>query len=177
MTAIRQGRDRVQAVHSAARIRRHCARAAPPGRPTLARTRTATTGEPGAGAGQQLIPVVVEVGEDGLQVGLAKWPHRAAGPILVVVQGPRSRTGHQGYSFLLALAGGPLRAVPATLLARSRLVVALAGRLALVAVAAALLGLDALDGRARPLPGGPLGWVVGLGSEGPVGIGDLVLRR
>jgi hypothetical protein len=46
MTAIRQGRVRVQAVHSPARIRRHCARAEPPGRPTLARTRTATTWNP-----------------------------------------------------------------------------------------------------------------------------------
>ncbi len=42
------------------------------------------------------------------------------------------------------------------------------------AVGGALLGLDPLDGRAGPLPVGPLGWVVGLGAEGPVGIGDLV---
>ena len=44
MAATRQGRVRVQAAHSAARIRRHLAWAEPPGRPTLARTRTATTG-------------------------------------------------------------------------------------------------------------------------------------
>ena len=42
------------------------------------------------------------------------------------------------------------------------------------AVGGALLGLDPLDGRADPLPVGPLGWVVGLGAEGPVGISDLV---
>src|SRR4029450_4370823 len=44
MTAIRQGRVRVQAAHSAARSRRHCARAEPPGRPTLARSRTCAHG-------------------------------------------------------------------------------------------------------------------------------------
>jgi hypothetical protein len=44
MTAIRQGRVRVQAAHSADRNRCHLAWAEPPGRPTLARTRTATTG-------------------------------------------------------------------------------------------------------------------------------------
>ena len=50
-----------------------------------------------------------------------------------------------------------------------------AGRLALMgAVGGALLGLDPLDGRADPLPVGPLGWVVGLGAEGPVGVSDVV---
>jgi hypothetical protein len=44
MTATRQGRVRVQAARSAARARRQAAWAAPPGRPTLARTRIATTG-------------------------------------------------------------------------------------------------------------------------------------
>jgi hypothetical protein len=46
VTATRQGRVRVQAAHSAARNCRHLAWAEPPGRPTLARTRTATTGRP-----------------------------------------------------------------------------------------------------------------------------------
>jgi hypothetical protein len=73
------------------------------------------------------------------------------------------------------LASGPLRASPATLLARSRLVGALAGGLALVgAVGGALSGLDALDSAAGPLPGGPLSRVMGLRAEGPVGVGDLV---
>jgi hypothetical protein len=44
MTATRQGKVRVQAAHSAARIRRHRPWAEPPGWPTLARTRSATTG-------------------------------------------------------------------------------------------------------------------------------------
>jgi hypothetical protein len=48
MTAIRQGRVRVQAAHSAARSCRHLAWAEPPGRPTLARTRIATTGRSAA---------------------------------------------------------------------------------------------------------------------------------
>ena len=73
------------------------------------------------------------------------------------------------------LAGGPLRASPATLLVRSRLAGALAGRLALVgAVGDALLGVDPLDGRAGPLAVGPLGWVVGLGAKGSVRISDVV---
>ena len=76
----------------------------------------------------------------------------------------------------MVLAGGPLRAWPATLLARSRLAGAFAGRLALVgaAVAGPLLGLGALDGRTDPLVGGPLAEVVGLGAERPVRIRDLV---
>jgi hypothetical protein len=75
----------------------------------------------------------------------------------------------------VALAGGPLGAWPATLLARSRLAGALAGRLALMdAVGGALLGLGSLDGRADPLPVSPLAWVMGLGAEGPVGVGDVV---
>jgi hypothetical protein len=49
-----------------------------------------------AGAGQQPVRVIGEVGEDGLEVGLAERPHRAAGPILVVVEGPGSATGHRG---------------------------------------------------------------------------------
>jgi hypothetical protein len=44
VAATRHGRLRVQAVHSAARNRRQVTSAEPPGRPTLARTRTATTG-------------------------------------------------------------------------------------------------------------------------------------
>jgi hypothetical protein len=44
MTATRQGSVRVQAAHSTARCWRHLAWAEPPGRPTVARTRTAATG-------------------------------------------------------------------------------------------------------------------------------------
>ena len=58
---------------------------------------------------------------------------------------------------------------------RSWLAGSLAGRLGIAdAVSGALFGLDPVDGRAGPLPGGPLAWVVGLGAEGSVGIGDLV---
>jgi hypothetical protein len=125
----------------------------------------------GVGAGQQLVGVVAEMGEDGPQVGLAERPHRPARP---VVEGPQSRAGHRR-SFLLVLAGGPLRASPATLLARSRLVGAFAGGLVVPeAVGGALLGVDPLDGGASPLPVGPLDVVVGLGAEGPVRIRDAV---
>jgi hypothetical protein len=54
------------------------------------------------------------------------------------------------------------------------LVGALGGRLDVVAaVGGALPGLDAVDGRAGPLPGGPLGRVAGLEAEGPDRVGDL----
>jgi hypothetical protein len=55
-------------------------------------------------------------------------------------------------SFCCLLAGGPLRAAPATLLVRSGLIGALGGRLgAADPVGGALLGLDPLDGRAGSL--------------------------
>jgi hypothetical protein len=44
VAATRQGTVRIQAAQSAARIPRHLARAEPPGRPTVACTRSATTG-------------------------------------------------------------------------------------------------------------------------------------
>jgi hypothetical protein len=112
------------------------------------------------------------MGEDGLQ---SAWLSGRTDPL-----GRSSSKGHDrelaiGAPFLLVLAGGPLRASPATLLARSRLVGALAGGLALVgAVGGALFGLGALDSAAGPLPGGPLSRVMGLRAEGPVGVGDLV---
>jgi hypothetical protein len=76
-----------------------------------------------------------------------------------------------GCSFLVVLAGGSLRTPPATLLASSRLAVRLrvAGTLG-----GALLGVDAIDGGAGPLPGSPLGWIMEFGAEGPVGVGDVV---
>jgi hypothetical protein len=49
----------------------------------------------GTGPGKQFIQVVAEVGEDGLEVGLAERSHRPTGPILVIVERPRSRTGHR----------------------------------------------------------------------------------
>jgi hypothetical protein len=108
----------------------------------------------GASAGQQLVGVVAEVGEDGLQVGLAERPHRPTRPV-IVVEGPRSRAGHRR-----APCGGVSRRRArglAMVLARSRLGGALAGRLGVTgAVGGALLGLDPLDGRAGPLPVGPL---------------------
>jgi hypothetical protein len=51
------------------------------------------------GADQQLIGVVAQVGEDGLEVGLAERPHRPTRPIVIVPQGPRSRTGYRGAPF------------------------------------------------------------------------------
>jgi hypothetical protein len=42
------------------------------------------------------------------------------------------------------------------------------------AVGGALLGVDSIDGAADPLPVGPLGCVVGLGTERAVRVGDLV---
>jgi hypothetical protein len=73
-----------------------------------------------------------------------------------------------GSSFLVVLAGGPLGTPPATLLTRSRLACALVGRLRVAGtLGGALLDLDPLDGGAGPLPIGPLGGVLGFGSEGP----------
>src|SRR5512132_529820 len=78
-------------------------------------------------------------------------------------------------SFLLVLAGGPLRAWPATLLAKSRLSGRLAGRLTLMStLRGALLAVDPLDGHAGPLSVGPLGRVTRVGAEGPVRSVDVV---
>ena len=80
-----------------------------------------------------------------------------------------------GCSFLLVLAGGPLRTWPTTLLVRSRPAGAFAGRLGVAAaIGGPLLGLEPLDGRAGALPVGPLREVVGLSAQGPVRIGDVV---
>jgi hypothetical protein len=80
-----------------------------------------------------------------------------------------------GCSFLLVLAGGPLRTWPTTLLVRSRLADTLAGRLGVAAaVGGTLLGLEPLDGGVGPLPVGPLREVVGLSAQGPVRVGDVV---
>jgi hypothetical protein len=80
-----------------------------------------------------------------------------------------------GCSFLVVLADGPLRAWPATLLVRSRRVGALVGRVGVAgAVGGALLGLDALDGFAGPLPVIPLYSVVRLRPERQYRIGDPV---
>jgi hypothetical protein len=53
----------------------------------------------GFGAGQQPVGVVTEVGQEGLEVGLAERPHRAAGPVLVV-EGPGVGAGHRGAPYL-----------------------------------------------------------------------------
>jgi hypothetical protein len=51
----------------------------------------------------------------------------------------------------------------------------LAGGLEIAAaVGGPLLAVNPLDGRAGPLPVGPLSWVMGFGAEGPLGVGDLV---
>jgi hypothetical protein len=49
----------------------------------------------GAGADQQLVGVIAQVSEDGLEVGLAERPHRPTGSIVIVVEGPGSRAGHR----------------------------------------------------------------------------------
>jgi hypothetical protein len=92
--AARQGRLRVQAARSAARRRRYSAWAEAPGRPTLARTRNATTGSPaaghcrpGLGSRRSFGAVVVEAAEQGLEVGVAEGP--------------------DGHPWLLRLPGGP----------------------------------------------------------------------
>jgi hypothetical protein len=75
----------------------------------------------------------------------------------------------------VVLAGGPFGAWPATLLVRSRLAGALAGRLGVAArVGGALLGMDPLDGAAGPLPCGSLSRVLRLGAKRPLEIRDLV---
>src|SRR5829696_6994403 len=169
----RHGRLRVQAAHSAARARRHCAWAEPPGQPTLVRTRTATTGR------SALVPASSSSGSSPRWARMAcrsAWLSGRTDPL-----GRSSSSKGQGRglaigcSFPAGLAGGPLRARPATPLVRSWLAGSLAGRLGVAdAVSGALFGLDPVDGRAGPLPVGPLAWVVGLGAEGSVGIGDLV---
>src|SRR5215211_6774961 len=47
----------------------------------------------GIGTGQQLVGVVAQVSEDGLEVSRPERPHRPAGPV-IVVEGPWSRAGH-----------------------------------------------------------------------------------
>jgi hypothetical protein len=65
-----QGPD--QAAHSAARSRRQVARAEPPGRSAHAGSDPHRHHRPiGVGAGQQLVGVLAEVGENRLQVGLS----------------------------------------------------------------------------------------------------------
>jgi hypothetical protein len=117
VTATRQGRVRVQAAHSAARSRRHCAWVEPPGRPMLARTRTVTTGRSAWVPGSS---------SSGSSPRWARMACSSAG--LSGRTDPLGRSsssmGHDrelaiGSSFLLVLAG-PLRAWPATLLARLR---------------------------------------------------------
>jgi hypothetical protein len=69
----------------------------------------------------------------------------------------------------------PARGLADSAAAGSVLVGALGGRLEVAdGVGGALLGLDPSDGRADSLPVSPLGWVVGLGAERPVRVGDLV---
>src|SRR5512132_1332 len=174
MTATRQGRVRTHAAHSAARICRHLAWAEPPGWPTVARTRTATTGRPAS---------VLASSSSGSSARRARMAWRSAG--LSGRTDPLGRSSSsKGHGRDLAirsapssvgLAGGPLRASPTTLLARTWVAGALADRWALMGgVGSPLLGLDALDGRLDLPPVGPLGSVVRLRAERPHRIGDAV---
>jgi hypothetical protein len=121
----------------------------------------------GAGASQEPIGIVGELGENGLQVGLAERPHRPAGPV-IVVEGPRSGTGHRellpgaaNRRPALGLVGHAARGVAVGWCARWS--AAVAG-----AVGGSLPGLEALDGRAGPLPIGPLAWAIRLGAKRPL---------
>ena len=162
MAATRQGRVRVQAAHSAARRRRHSAWAEPPGRPTLARTRTATTGRSAPVPASRLVRVVVlEVGEDGLEVGLAERPHRAAGPILV----RRRASGVEGLAIgMLLLCGASRR--PALGLAGHAAARVAAGCVAL----AGRLALAGCGRRCAAWPG-PARWRCGPAAGRPAGPG------
>ena len=151
MAATRQGRVRVQAAHSAARSRRHRASAEPPGRPTVARTRTATTGRPAS------VPARSWSGSSPKWARMACRSAGLRGRTDPLSRRRRRRATVESWpsrcSFLLMLAGGPLGAAPATLLVSSRLGWAFAGRLGLAgAVGGPLLGLDPLDGGADLLP-------------------------
>jgi hypothetical protein len=71
-------------------------------------------------------------------------------------------------TFLVGLAGGPLRAALTTLFASSRPGGSLAGWPGIAGeVGRPLLGLDAFNSAAGPLPIGPLGSVVRVGAQGP----------
>jgi hypothetical protein len=171
VAATRQGRLRIQTAQSVARIRRHLAWAEPPGRPTLARTRTATTGR---------FALVPASRPSGLSPRWARMAWRSAW--LSGWTDPLGRSSSKGNrwgvglamaaSFVARLADGPLRTSAARgLLAGSRRALALGGKVRVAgAVGGLLLGLDPLDGPADPLPVGPLGGVAWLGAKGPVRI-------
>jgi hypothetical protein len=172
MAATRQGTVRIQAAHSAARIRRHLAWAEPPGRPTLARTRIATTG--------RSAPVPAS-NWPGSSLRWAKMAWRSAwlsGRTDPLGRSSSSKGNRWGLameaSFLVVLAGGPLGTSSATLLVRSRLDGGLPSRLGVAAAVGALLGVNPLDGGAGLLSVGPLTLVTRRGAEGSVRIGDLV---
>src|SRR4029453_3618509 len=173
MAATRQGRVRIQAAHSAARNRRHRAWAEPPGWPTLARTRTATTGRSAA------VPASSCSGSSVRWRRMACRSARLSGRTDPLARSSSSN-GHGralaiGILLSVVLAGGPLRATPATLLVSLRPVGPLAAHLSVVGAASCpLLGLDALDGRPGPLSSGSLCPVGRLWAQGPVRIGYAV---
>jgi hypothetical protein len=119
MTATRQGKLRVQAAHSAARIRRQFACAEPPGRPTLARPRPSTTGRSSPARASN---------SSGSSPRWARMAWRSAwlsGRTDPLGRSSSSSKGHGcglliGVPLLLVLASGPLRPLPATLLTSSR---------------------------------------------------------
>jgi hypothetical protein len=135
-----------------------------------------------------VVLVLLEVGEQVSQVGVAERPDRHTGLLVVAGRpaavGIRARRGHGLASSLLAR--GALRAGTATTMmrlgsGRVRQLVAerrragLGGVLVAGAVAAALLGVDPADPRAAGLPPRrPLRRLAGLGSQRPLRIGDLV---
>src|SRR5215203_4159303 len=194
--AARQGRPWVQSARSAARRRRYWAWAEAPGRPTLARTRTATTGPPAAGrrpAGPTTRPL------SSSSCAWRRWASRAwRSPWprgrMETPGGCSSQEGHRssGSGFggwgsamaglLQVLAGGPLRAASAC---RRPLVLGLGGVVLaavngaghcrpLLADGGSLAVLGSLGGGAGVLPGGPLDGLPRRRTQRLVGVGDPV---
>src|SRR5829696_9406315 len=196
-TATRQGRPRVQSARSAARRRRYSAWAEAPGRPTLARTRTATTGPPVAGrrpAGPATRPSSSSSCSWWWRWASRAWRSPWPRGRIDTPGGCSSQAGHRssGSGFggwgsamaglLQVLAGGPLRAASAC---RRPLVLGLGGVVLaavngaghcrpLLADGGSLAVLGSLGGGAGVLPGSPLGGLRWRRTQRLVGVGDPV---
>src|SRR5215218_863209 len=177
VAATRQGRVRVQAALSAARNRFHLASAEPPGRPTVARTRSATTGRSAP------VPASSWSGSPPRWARMAcrsAWLSGRTDPLgrSLSSKGNRRGVGLAMEASFLLLAGSPFRIPPVSrsgLVAGTRRAVGLASGLEVAgAVGGALLAMNPSDGGAGPLPGLPLSRIARLQAERPVGVGDLV---
>ena len=172
MTATRQGTFRIQAAHSAARSLPPSGLGRSRRRPTLARTRTGSTG--------RSAPVqATSSSQSSLRWARMAWRSAwLSGRTDPLGRSSRRRgkvEGSPSGAPFCCARRRPARAEPTPLLRRSVPVGGIGGRLEVAAAAGgALLGLDPLDGRAGPLPIGPPGWVARLRAEGPVRVDDLV---